>query len=158
MGQLTRRTAPISWFTIDTYCTCSELKEEFLMCVSLETTKWLMIRKKWITSINKINLCNYIGLLGTDGAPMLCGVRFYNSSEQTCTVHHFYSLCSSSIWTGKISLSRILENSFETRNWTGEFYQAKGLSFQTALYRWIDLSSMLINTLLQIQILQLRVF
>jgi len=80
----------------------------------------------------KINLCNHIGSLCTDGAPMLHEVRFYNSSEQTGTAHHFYSLCSSSIWTGKISLSRILESSFETRDCTCEFYQATGLSFRTA--------------------------
>jgi len=90
-----------------------------------------MIRKKWITSINKINLCNHIGSLCTDGAPVLREVRFYNSSEQSGTTHHLYSLCSSSIWTGKKSLSRILENIYETCNWTCEFYQATGLSFQT---------------------------
>ena len=77
--------------------------------------------------INKINLCNHIGTLCTDGALMLREVRFYNSSEQTGTAHHFYSLCSSSICTGKISLFRILEYSFETRNWTCEFYQGKSL-------------------------------
>jgi len=31
VDQLTRWTAPISWFTIDTYCTGSELKEELLI-------------------------------------------------------------------------------------------------------------------------------
>jgi len=117
-----------------------------------------MIRKKCKTSINKINSCNHIGSLCTDGAHMLHEVGFYNSDEQTGTAHHFYSLCSSSIWTGKISLSRILETSFETRDWTCEFYQATGLSFQTAFQRWIDLSWMLINAIAQIQILQLWLF
>jgi len=52
----------------------------------------------------------------TADAPMLHEVRFYNS-EQKGTAHHFYSLDFSSIWTGKISLSRIPENSFETHDW-----------------------------------------
>ena len=106
----------------------------------------------------KINLCNHIGLLRTDGAPMLHEVRLYNSSEQTGTAHHFYSLCSSSIWTGKISISRILENNFEAHDWTCEFYQATGLSVHTAFKRWINLSSMLINALFQIRIFQLWLF
>jgi len=68
--------------------------------------------------------------LCTDGAPVLREVRFYNSSEQTGTARHFYSLCSSSICTCRLSLSRILENSFETRSWTCEFCQGTGVSFQ----------------------------
>jgi len=69
----------------------------------------------------KKNLCNHIGLLSRDGAPTIHEVRFYNSSEQTGTAHHFYSLCSSTIWIGKISIGKIsiskkLENRFETHN------------------------------------------
>jgi len=108
----------------------------FAPCAPL-VTGLLMIRKKWITSTNKIDSCNHICSLCTDGAPTLREVRFYNCSEQADTARHFYCLCTSLTCTCKLSLSRMLENSFEARSWTCEFYQGTGVFFSNCLLKMI---------------------
>jgi len=76
----------------------------------------------------------HIGFDPGGALSMLSVVRLCNSGEQTGTAHHFYSLCSSTTCPNKLSTSRILENSFETRNWGCEFYQGTGLCFESAFW------------------------
>ena len=80
-----------------------ELKEEFLMCESLETTsKGVDVLEKMDNFFQQNNISwNHVGSLCTDrGFSLLpfyarCQVRLYNSGEKTRTAHYIYSLCTS---------------------------------------------------------------
>jgi len=115
------------FFVYCRYIHAVELKEEFLMCKILETTSKVtddqeemnhlyqqdeLVELRWLA----MGAIKHIGFDPGGALSMLSVVRLCNSGEQTGTAHHFYSLCSSTTCPNKLSTSRILENSFETRN------------------------------------------
>jgi len=86
------------------YAYAGELKEELLLCKSLETTrKAIDVFQKWIISFNKI-ISHGITLVSfAQVAPLSCSVlsQVYNSGEKiTGNANNFYALCPSSTCTG----------------------------------------------------------
>ena len=159
MSQLTCRIARICWFTVNIYMHLNWKTSSRCAKVWRRISKWLMIKKKLIISINNRNSWNNVGSLCTDDASsMLREVRFYNSGEQTRTAHHFYALCSSSTCTDELNpaRNRILEIGFETWNW---FLSGHEFVFSKCFNDQIDWSSRLSKALFQdIYILQPRFF